>query len=389
MEGTTPVRWSETGAPFPGERNCHLLRWRLRRVRVLLMILLCGIPPIAAPAYVVAEAGAAPPGFEVLFTDAARGLSLLRGAGRAPGGTPLQDVGTHVATAAGGDPLRAQQWALDALRLPEAWSLQSGDPTLLVAIVDSGVRLDHPDLPAARVRKGPDLVAGDLEPEDRNGHGTHVAGIVAAETGNGVGIAGAANVTLYVVRVLDASGSGSCATVALGVLDAVEAGAAVINMSLSCSGDNPALALAVGYALSKGVTVVAAAGNLAGSDPPACVTYPARYAGVIAVGSVDDGLHVESSSCRGERLDVVAPGGGVLSTDLDGYASRSGTSMAAAHASGVAALVLSEAPGADVRALLRGTARDLGAPGHDADHGAGLVDAYAAVAAGALTRTRT
>lgn len=225
---------------------------------------------------------------------------------------------------------------------------------------------------------------------DPNGHGTHVAGIIAARV-NGFGVAGVApKVLLYAVRVLDASGSGYISDIAKGIVEATKgpdniAGtqddADVISMSLG-GPDSPTLRDAVQYAYSYGVVLVAAAGNEGASQP----SYPAAYPEVIAVGAVDSSYRVPSWSNR--NPDLVAPGVNILSTwNNGGYAYASGTSMACPHVSGTVALIqaLRLASGHQklspdqVRNVLISTAIDLGSAGYDSLYGYGLVDAYKAV----------
>lgn len=290
----------------------------------------------------------------------------------------------HVATAASleGDPLRADQWALDALGVEAAWAREEGDAAVVTAVVDSGVRASHEDLAGARVVAGADLVELDPWPDDESGHGTLVAGVLVASRGNGRGIAGMGAFTVLAIRVLDENNRAPCARVAAGIVAAVEQGADVINLSLSCSSDDPALRLAVDHAARRGVLVVAAAGNLHATRPQDCVTYPARLPGVLAVGAVDASLAAAPFSCRGDALDLVAPGVDVLSTSLAGYAFVSGTSVAAPHVAAAAALLKSASPEAtaeEIRGRLLGTARDLGATGWDSQTGRGLVQPAAAL----------
>jgi subtilisin family serine protease len=164
------------------------------------------------------------------------------------------------------DPLRGKQWALNALRLPEAWKTSEGRG-VTIAVIDTGVDLQHPDLKAHLVA-GHDFIDGDADPEDHNGHGTHVAGIAAAVTDNGVGIAGGApDAKIMPLRVLSKAGTGDPKTIATAIVWAAQHGAEVVNLSLGESGEmarllrggilNPAIRIAVQH----GAVVVAAAGN--------------------------------------------------------------------------------------------------------------------------------
>ncbi len=260
-----------------------------------------------------------------------------------------------------------------------AWDLTTGDPTLIVAVIDSGIDAAHPEF-TGRILPGWDFVNNDADPFDDNGHGTHVSGIVAAGLNNGIGIAGLANVRILPVKVLNADNSGWWSNVAAGITWAVDQGARVLNLSLTGSIDSPALRDAVAYAVSKGAVVVVAAGN-SGSEKP---HYPASYEEVISLAATTSTGIRWTLSNYGPNVDVMAPGATVYSTKAGGdYRFMSGTSMASPHAAGVAALILSQNPNltpAEVKNLLQETAMDLGDPGLDALHGWGLIDAGAAVA---------
>ena len=262
----------------------------------------------------------------------------------------------------------------------------------MVAVVDSGAQLDHPDL-AGHVGQGYDFVQNDATPQDGNGHGTHVSGIIGAASGNGIGVESVApGATIMPVRVLDDDGGGSTDTVAKGVDYARTHGADVINLSLgsdvplvgAMGGD--AFDAAVQRALAAGIVVVAASGN---NGVPVC-EQPAAGDGLLCVGAVDKRKQRSFFSSFGSGLGLVAPGGSgtgvpgedVLSTYTgSGYEELAGTSQAAPHVSGVAALLVARGVRgqAAVKRILA-TATDLGAPGDDAVYGAGLVNARAAVA---------
>jgi subtilisin family serine protease len=378
----------------------------LRHVLVVLLAVVVGSPALPAaaagpavpveqeprPAVVLpdgdprAEATALvrrPDGTLVVRRSGARPAAEARGlAERWRGGRDVvaADVAVPVQAFTGPapDPLQTEQWALDAIRAPGAWEL--GDASeQVVAVVDSGTQLDHPDLEGALVA-GRDLVDGDRVPQDENGHGTHVSGIAAAVAGNGQGVAGVAlRGKVMPVRVLDAKGAGSSSAVAEGILWAVDNGATVVNLSLGGTKRDSVLAKAVDHALSRGVPVVAAAGNSALDGDP--VTYPAALPGVIAVGAVDSNDQRPSFSSTGEHLALVAPGVGVLSTTLgSGYGSMSGTSMSAPHVAAAAALLRSAEPAltpAAVHDRLLRTARDLGPAGFDTSYGWGILDTVA------------
>lgn len=302
------------------------------------------------------------------------------------------------AALAAADPYRPQQWALDRIAAPAAWSTSQGRG-VVVAVVDSGVDLTHPDLAPRLLRDGDgrvvgrDLVDGDERPQDRHGHGTMVAGVIAAATDNGVGVAGTApRARLMPVRVLDEQGRGTAADVDAAIRWAVDQGADVVNLSLESDavadeGARPqAPAAAVRYAWDQGAVVVAAAGN---SGNP-FTDYPSDSP-VLIVGATTRDDRVAPFSDSGRRDAVVAPGMGIVSTwcregdrVCDGtthtYGQADGTSFAAPYVSGGVALLRSR--GLDheeaVRRL-RETARDVPPRGRDRESGHGLIDLAAAV----------
>ena len=288
------------------------------------------------------------------------------------------------------DPNLGEQWGIDALHLPEAWDTSDGDG-IVIAIIDTGVDLEHPDL-RDRLVDGHDFVDGDDEPQDENGHGTHVAGIAAAASDNGVGVSGAApGARIMPVRVLDADGAGDEAAIAEAITWAADNGADVINLSLGEVGfasriiKGGPLNRAIRGASEAGTVVIAASGNEGTARRPFRIAVP-----VVVVGAVDDTGAAAEFSNFGDQRAVVAPGVGILSTaptgpsaiwpdGTEGYELLDGTSMAAPFVSGVAALLLAQGRTPDdVRSLLFDTAAN---PEGDTRLGAGLVDAAAAVAA--------
>ena len=284
------------------------------------------------------------------------------------------------------DPYFGSQWNLPAIHAPEAWDITQGTPAIKVAVVDTGVDCGHPDLQGQCAAQA-NYVDYDPGPiQDDNGHGTHVAGIIAALTNNGIGVAGVASrVKLVALKALDRSGSGDTTTVAQALPDAaLTYGARVINLSLGGTDNDPTLQNAINRAYAAGAVIVAAAGNSGTSTP----VYPAAYDHVIAVAAVDSYLQRAWFSNYGSYIDLAAPGVGIFSTysrliDPDyPYRPASGTSMAAPHVSAAAALVLSLrcdlGPDA-VASILFQTADDLGTPGWDQYFGYGLVNAYRAV----------
>ncbi|MGC8626427.1 MAG: S8 family serine peptidase [Acidimicrobiales bacterium] len=293
-------------------------------------------------------------------------------------------------------------WNINA---PEAWSITTGSPNVLVAVLDSGVDAAHPQL-VGKVVIGPDVCRADdplcASPNDNYHHGTAVAGIIAAATNDGIGMAGLGwDTKVLSIKVLDDEGDGNTMDVATGIYDAVNAGARVINMSFSnepCStspsdcGPDVDEQRAVEYALSRGVVVVAAAGNYGSSEP----VYPASYPGVLSVaastdqGSVDPangGPYLDFSE-YGNAANIAAPGVNILSTWYDGnYAVESGTSFAAPHVAAAAALVIAADPaisGPQVATLLQVSASPL-ALGSSPING-GFLNVGAAVEAAAAHR---
>jgi len=267
------------------------------------------------------------------------------------------------------------QWALSAIDLPEAWSITRGKQDILVAVIDSGVALSHPEL-AGRLVPGWDYVHDDATPEDEHGHGTTVTGVIAANTDNGQQVAGVTwGTRVLPLKVLDQNGDGNDSDVARAIIEAADRGAQVINLSLGGPTSSQTLQEAVDYAHNKGVVIVAASGN-----EHAPVLYPAACDGVIAVGATREDGGVASFSNYGPELDVVAPGDLVLGISRDGWSTHiaKGTSFAAPHVSGLAALLLSVAPGLanqDVERLITAQAVDQGPAGWDPDYGHGLVNA--------------
>jgi serine protease len=294
-----------------------------------------------------------------------------------------------------------------------------GAEGIVVAVLDTGIAyrakrprfLRSPDFATGQFVPGYDFVDHDKVPLDENGHGTHVAGTIAEKTNNGIGLVGLAyRAKLMPVRVLDSHGRGRADTIAKGIRFAVTHGADVINMSFNfgCGREVPEIEEALRQAYRHGVIAVASVGNL-GSE--ACVAPPATGPHVIGVGGTTEGGCIGDYSLAGSKVDVVAPGGGkptigcpsvsagpIYQVTLKDHSTRRfgepgnyvGTSMAAAHVSGVAAMVLAsgtvqeKARGkgrvAAVTRHLQQTARDLGYPA--TREGAGLIDAAAATVPG-------
>lgn len=279
------------------------------------------------------------------------------------------------------DPWSARLWGLDAVKAQLAWTVQTGSCAIPVAVIDTGLRPDLIDFGGRILAgRGWDFANDDNDPQDKHGHGTHVAGTVAANANNLVSVAGVAPSTcFFAVKVLSDSGSGSMEDLAAGIVYAANQGAKVINMSLGCDCTSNAVEEAMAYAASKDVVIIAAAGN----DGVEGVLYPASSPWAIGVGAVDSNLNLAEFSNRGEGLDLVAPGVEIVSTFHDGESCLgSGTSMATPHVAGVAALLRAAKPSwnrTQITNLLLQSCRDLGTPGIDPTFGHGLVDAFAAL----------
>ena len=233
------------------------------------------------------------------------------------------------------DPDYERQWALPHIQAESAWDAIGELQPISVAVIDTGVCMSHEDLVERVQDNGYDFVDDDEDPDDVFGHGCSVAGIIAANTNNGIGIAGfAPNSTILPVRVLGPSGSGSMADVAAGIVYAADQGVDIINLSLGSSVGSQVTQDAVNYAMEKGVTVIASAGNSGGSLPG----FPARYEGVVAVGAVDP--NGERSSFSNKGGDIWAPGRDVHTIYLDdSYKALNGTSFSAPYVAAMAAIL--------------------------------------------------
>ncbi len=258
----------------------------------------------------------------------------------------------------------ANQWGPKKIRCEVAWDYGQGDAGTVIAIVDTGINYNHPDLNDKYVG-GYDFHNGDNDPMDDNGHGTHCAGIAAAETNNATGVAGVGfNCKLMAVKVLGSNGSGTLTNVASGINYATSNGAKVINLSLGSTSSSSTLQSAVDNAWNSGAVVCCAAGNNGSTS----LFYPAAYPNAIAVASTDSNDARSSFSNYGASwVDVAAPGRDIYSTYGSGYAYLSGTSMASPHVAGAAALLYSKIGGArsnatatQVRNLLESTAVYVG-----------------------------
>ena len=310
------------------------------------------------------------------------------------------------------DSFYSYQWNLNdeisgGISAEGAWDIQTGDPNVIVAVLDTGVAYEDfetykqaPDLAGTSFVAGYDFVNDDFHANDDQGHGTHVTGTIAQNTNNSMGVAGVAfGCSIMPVKVISRLGTGSFFDIAKGIYFATNNGAKVINMSLGGEGDSATLKDAIGYAYSQGVTVVCAAGNefLEGNPP----INPAAYDDYcIAAGATRYDETRAYYSSTGSYLDIAAPGGDMLvDQNGDGYPDGilqqtfgidpndfaywfyQGTSMAAPHVSGAAALLISNGvtDPEKVREAIEKTAKDIGPRGWDEEYGWGLINVRAAL----------
>ncbi|MGH8512348.1 MAG: S8 family serine peptidase, partial [Gammaproteobacteria bacterium] len=310
-------------------------------------------------------------------------------------------MGGTAYAAAPNDPGWTTQWHLKTIHADTAWARSKGSG-IIVAVVDTGVDVAHPDL-RGRIYGGIDEVDKGTSAQDEQGHGTFMAGLIAANAGNNLGVASVAPLArIMPVRVLNENGTGEPATVAKGIDDAVEAGAHVINLSLAQeplgggsvpSGNllgDPAIDGAIKRAAKAGSLVVAAAGNNFASGGSSRTSYDATVGGVLVVGASTKTDRRAAYSNYGSGLDVLAPGGGsssspsdascqanspVVSTWWDGsskYGQGCGTSMAVAHVSGIGALLMARGySNTSTANRIKNTAKDLYSAGYDANSGWG------------------
>ncbi|MCH8152759.1 MAG: S8 family serine peptidase [Planctomycetes bacterium] len=298
------------------------------------------------------------------------------------------------------DPLFPEQYGPQIIQAPAAWDITTGDPSVVIAFIDTGINFEHEEFQDGAIWVNPgeipdngidddnngyiddivgwDFVDGDNDPQGGSGHGTRVAGIFGARLNNGLGIAGLANITIMPLRAI-----GAAELVAEAIYYATDMSAVAINMSLGTHADLEIIEEAVQYAWDSGVTAVAAAGN-GGIDLP---FYPAAYPEVIGVTGTDANDDFAGFNF-GDWIDVAAPGVEILTCSLPGpsdYTSAtSGTSLASPHVAGLVGLMYSVDPTLTpqaVRDLLCENADDLGDPGFDIYFGCGRINAARTIAA--------
>ena len=284
-------------------------------------------------------------------------------------------------TPAPNDPLFRAQWALERIGAPQAWRQLPNHAGGVVAVVDSGVDERHPDLQGHIVR-GKNLIDGSDDFSDQHGHGTAIAGIIAASTNNAIGMSGICpTCQILPVKVLDESGRGTYANVIAGIMWAAERKVEVINLSLGSYGSSRFLAEAIDYAHHTGAVIVAAGGNESSQAP----LYPGALPNVIAVSASDIDDNLWTGSNFGSAIDIAAPGVRVLSLDThNSYMLATGSSFSAAQVSGVAALVRTKHPmlkNTQVSQVLFQTSDDLGEKGKDQFYGFGRINAARALRA--------
>lgn len=228
-------------------------------------------------------------------------------------------------------------WEIKKFNVDDIWQISQGEG-VKVAVIDTGCDLEHEDL-KDNLLDGKNFVQRNSSPQDKNGHGSHVAGTIAASN-NGLGMVGVApKAKIIPIKSLDDNGSGRPDWIADGIFYAADRGADIITMSLGSMGSTPVFERAINYAVSKGSVVFCAAGN---SGPGVEIMFPARYDNTISIGAIDANLNRTNFTCSGESLDFLAPGHDIVSC-IPGnrYSRMSGTSMSNPFVAGCAALLCS------------------------------------------------
>jgi subtilisin family serine protease len=274
-----------------------------------------------------------------------------------------------------------QQWHLSKIQAIQAWDITPGNASTVVAIVDTGVASNHPDL-VGKLLPGYNFNANNTDTSDSSGHGTAVAGTAAAQGNNGQGVAGVAwGNSILPVKISDSTSYATYANMAKALTYAVDQGARVINISFYGSTSSSTLQSAADYVWNRNGIIFACAGNTGTNSPQ----YPAACNTVIAVSDINSADTLSPSSTYGSFISLSAPGTNILTTNSDGgYGGWSGTSFASPVAAGVATLVVAANPqlsNASIVNILRNNSDDLGAAGFDTSYGHGRVNAYRAVVA--------
>lgn len=282
------------------------------------------------------------------------------------------------------DPQYASQWHLPRIRAPQAWEMTRGAPAAVIAILDSGVDPLHPEF-AGKLVAGANTYDKSGSTSDQHGHGTRMAGVAAARSDNGLGIAGVAGQSsIMPVRVTDRKGHATAASVAKGIIWAAEHGARVVNLSLEGVAGSATVRAAAEYAFGLGALVVAPSGNCGCMDPSPDSPF------VLSVAATDAADRAAAFSTAGDFVDLAAPGTDIPTTAMFGlYMGGSGTSVASAVVAGVASLMFAANPALTPQAathILQDTAVGTGQKGRDPHVGHGRVDAFAAVTAAAAWR---
>jgi len=267
---------------------------------------------------------------------------------------PQECISHELTTIANNDNSPDKQWGLSTIMAPQAWQITPAGSDVIVAVLDTGINQTHEALDG-KVVSSINFTQSSTE-DDLHGHGTHIAGIIAATADNTIGITGVAHdCSVMNVKVVEDDGSCDSSTVAKGIVWAADSGANIINLSLTFTEPSPTLENAIGYAWDKGVVIIAAAGNNYSSTP----VYPAAYPNTIAVAATDKNDHLPRWSNHGDWVSLGAPGTDICSTlPNDNYGYRSGTSLATALVSGEAALLFTTAIDANSNGYINDEVRD-------------------------------
>jgi uncharacterized repeat protein (TIGR02543 family) len=331
--------------------------------------------------------------------------SLLNTLGFAPNVEHVQEYeSTEIITS---DQYIADQYALTYTGIADAWSITEGDPNVVVAVIDTGIDIYHPELISSIASTGYNSVTDQVGLEhaiDDRGHGTQVAGVIAADKDNGIGIAGAApNVTIMPIKanVFYYDSNGKLVTTSAfrdsdvinSIMFAISQEVDIINLSLSNATYNSLVQQAINQAEAAGILVVAAAGNNGGTNNTEVARsrymYPASYEYSLSAASVSDNMLRSFFSTYNDKVDLAAPGHNIVTTTRGGYYTViSGTSFASPYIAAMAAMLKSVYPEmtpADIREKLISTAIDVGAAGYDVEHGHGIANIYDALSSDMTT----